>query len=406
MGYGRCVDAPSTVLLVHNYCQQQNLSGENVCYEAEGKLLERHGHRVVRYERHSDDIDVAGIRDRLSVASEVIWSRRTLHELRELIGKTRPDVVHVHNWFPLVSPSVYQACHELGVPVVQTLHNFRLICPSALLFREGRVCRDCVGKPLPLPGVVHGCYRGSRSASAAVAAMLATHRLRATWTRQVTLFVTPSEFARRQMIDGGLPADRIVVKPNFVEPDLGPGRHDGGYALFVGLLGPGKGVGTLLDAWERAGQRLPLRVVGDGPLAPLVASAADRNPAVRFLGRKPLDDVYALMGEATVLIFPSDGYETFGRVVAEAFARGTPVVAARHGPAADLVEDGRTGLHFRPGDANDLARTVEAIVDDPGRLRAMSELARRAYLERYTAARNYELMLEVYASAIERARRR
>jgi glycosyltransferase involved in cell wall biosynthesis len=286
--------------------------------------------------------------------------------------------------------------------VIQTLHNYRLLCPVALFFRDGRVCEDCMGKAVPWPGVVHGCYRGSRAASGVIATMLTVHRALRTWTEMVDVYVALTEFARDKFIEGGLPAGKIVVKPNFVAPDPGQGPGGGGYALFVGRLAPEKGTGTMLAAWDRLGTRIPLKIVGDGPLRDRVMGAAARQSNVEWLGHMPVADVHELMGKADMLVFPSQWYETFGRVAAEAFAAGTPVIAANIGAVAELVEHGRTGLKFRPGDPGDLVTQVEWALSHPAGLRSMREEVRAEFEAKYTAERNYRTLMEIYEAALER----
>ena len=233
------------------------------------------------------------------------------------------------------------------------------------------MCEDCLGRAVPWPGVVHKCYRGSRVASTGVAAMLATHRALGTWRKAVDVYVALTAFSRGKFVAGGLPAGKLVVKPNFVYPDPGPGTGAGNYALFVGRLSAEKGVETLLKAWQSLGSRLPLKIVGDGPLAETVRAAAAQNAGVEWLGKRPLAEVYALIGAASFLVLPSQCYENFPRVVAEAFAKGTPVVASRLGAMAEVVDHGRTGLHFEPGDALDLAVKVRGQMDNPAQLARM-----------------------------------
>jgi glycosyltransferase involved in cell wall biosynthesis len=385
------------VLAVHNRYQQPG--GEDQVFLAETALLESYGHRVVRYSTHNDRVE--GM-NRLALAGSTLWNSSTYQELRALIRQERPHVAHFHNTFPLISPAAYYAAKAEGVPVVQTLHNYRLLCPNALFFRDGRVCEDCMGKVIPWPGVVHKCYRGSRAASGLVAAMLTTHRVLRTWTRMVDVYVALTEFARRKFVEGGLPAGRIMVKPNFVYPNPGPGEGRGGYALFVGRLSPEKGVGTLLAAWERLDRWIPLKVVGDGPLTEQVVEAANRHPYVKYLGYRPAEEVYALMKEASMLVFPSEWYETFGRVVAEAFATATPVIAADIGVVAELVEPGHTGLRFRPGDPEDLAAQVGWFLSHPEEHARMRREARAEFEAKYTAEKNHQMLMEIYESALER----
>ena len=385
------------VLAVHNGYQQPG--GEDQVFLAESALLESYGHRVVRYTRHNDQ--VTGM-NRLSLAGNTLWSSGAYQELRALIRREKPQVAHFHNTFPLISPAGYYAARAEGVPVVQTLHNYRLLCPNALFFRDGGVCEDCMGKAVPWPGVVHKCYRGSRAASGVVAAMLTTHRALGTWTKMVDVYIALTEFARRKFVEGGLPAEKMVVKPNFVYPDPGPGEGSGGYALFVGRLSREKGVGTMLAAYQSLNKRSPLKVVGDGPLAGKVVEAASRYPHIEYLGYRRPEEIHALMKEASVLVFPSEWYEGFSRVAAEAFASATPIVAADIGASTELVEHGHTGLRFRPGDPEDLAAQIRWFFSHPEEHPRMRREVRAEYEAKYTAQQNYRKLLEIYGAALER----
>lgn len=384
-----------SLLLVHNYYQQRG--GEYHSFTAESALLEQRGHRVVRYTAHNDRVrDMS----RPALARATLWNHEAYRDVRTLIRQHRPDVVHVHNTFPLISPSVYYAARAEGVPVVQTLRNYRLYCLNSYFFRDGHVCEDCLGKTVPWPGVAHKCYRDDRLASTAVSALLSSHRLLGTWTRTVDLYVVLTEFARRKFIQAGLSADKLFLKPNFLPWTPAVGEGKGGFALFVGRLSAEKGVHTLLNAWRGVGEALPLKIVGDGPLAPAVASAAAQMAGVEWLGARSIEEVYALMGAARLLIFPSELYETFGRVAMEAFATGTPVIASNIGAIAELVEDGSTGLHFRPGDVRDLAARVHWALAHPDTLTQMRHHARAAFEARYTAERNYEMCMEIYGRVL------
>ena len=386
------------VLLIHNYYQQAG--GEDGVFLEEADLLEAHGHEVTRYQLHNDQIATM---KRAVLVEKTIWNRSAYRDLEHLIGRTRPDVTHFHNTFPLVSPAGYYAAKAAGLPVIQTLHNYRLLCPNALFYRNGGPCEDCLGKTVTWPGVIHGCYRGSSAASAVVTAMLSAHRAAGTWTRAVDKYVVLTEFARRKFVDGGLPTGKVVVKPNFVRTDPGVGAGRGGYALFVGRLSPEKGVNTLLEAWSRFGKSIPLKVAGDGPLEGRVAAAAKKVTGLEYLGHKRVEEVRMLMKGAKMLVFPSEWYETFGRVAAEAFAAGTPVVASDIGAVAEIVDDGRTGLRFRPGDARHLAAQVERMLSYPREYARMRREARAEYESEYTAERNYEMLMSIYESALKGA---
>lgn len=379
------------ILGVHN--RYQIRGGEEECYEAEMALLQQRGHHVDFYEETNDSVVKL---DKITLATRTIWSKISYRNIRQQLASRRYDIVHVQNFFPLISPSIYYAARAEGVPVVQTLHNYRLICPNGLFFRQGKVCEDCLGKSVPYPGIMHSCYRESLTASGGVAAMLSAHRAANTWKNQVDCYIALTEFARQKFIEGGLPAHKVVVKPHFIAPDRGVGLGQGNYALFVGRISVEKGLDTLLSAWKQVDSKVSLKIVGDGPLSGWVKEQAEQLPQVDYLGRKPLDEVYELMGNATMQIFPSKWYETFGRVAVEAYAKGTPVMAANHGAIAELVKPNCTGWHFIPGDAKDLAQQVNQALKNPKKLQDMRGNARREFEKHYTADSNYLQLIDIY----------
>jgi glycosyltransferase involved in cell wall biosynthesis len=385
------------ILSVHN--RYLIRGGEDESREAEETLLRQMGHQVDVYEE--DNKTIASLTKSQALV-RTIWSQPSYHKIRGQLNQAQYDVVHVQNFFPLISPAAHYAAQSAGVPVVQTLRNYRLLCPNALFFRDNQVCEDCLGKTIPYPSIVHKCYRESLPASAGVTAMLTTHRLLKTWTRKVNLYIALTNFARDKYIQGGLPAEKIVVKPNFVTPDPGVGQGQGGYALYVGRLSVEKGLDTLLAAWKQLNGKLPLKVVGDGPLADEVKIAAQSLKDVEWLGLKSMTEVHALMGDATVLIFPSKWYETFGRVAVEAFAKGTPVIGANIGAIQGLIDSGRTGLHFQPGNAEDLALKVAWLINHADTLKQMRKEARSEFENKYTAQINYKLLINIYRSAIDK----
>ncbi|MBA3496736.1 MAG: glycosyltransferase [Gemmatimonadales bacterium] len=382
------------LLLVHNYYQQRG--GEDVVFEAEAALLEEHGHHVLQYVARNEALVEASA---WTVGRQAVWNGTTYADLRRLLQRERPAVVHVHNTLPVISPAVFYAVRSAGVPVVQTLHNYRLLCPSATLFRDGKVCEDCLHRSIAVPAVRHGCYRGSRSASGVVAAMLALHHLAGTWKHNVDLFIALTEFARAKFVEGGLPGERIVVKPNFA-PDAGLARTGGDYALFVGRLSGEKGVKPLLEAWRRLGDRIRLRVIGDGPEAPLVSAAVRAGLAVDFLGWQTPDVVATAMAGARFLVFPSTWYEPFGLGIIEAYAAGLPVLASDIGGLSELVKHRNTGLQVRAGDVDHLVQQVEWALSHPDAMRTMGVNARGEYEARYTPGRNYHLLIAAYQRAL------
>jgi glycosyltransferase involved in cell wall biosynthesis len=385
------------VLLVHNHYQLPG--GEDEVFAAEGALLEANGHQVFRYTVHNQAIGKAAA---LATAARTLWSRDSYREVSRLLQQYRPAVMHVHNTFPLLSPSVYYAARSCGVAIIQTLHNYRLLCPNALFFREGHVCEDCLGRRVPWPSVRHACYRGNRAASTTVTALLSAHRALGTWRRAVDRFIALTAFARAKFIEGGLPAERIAVKPNFAT-DQQPRVAPGSYALFVGRLSAEKGVATLLEAWRLCTGSGRLKVVGDGPLAAQVATTAAAAHGLEWVGAQPRDRVLELMRGAAFLIVPSVCYENFPLVIVEAYALGLPVIASDLGAMSSIVRHGTTGLHVRPGDAGDLARTMNWAWEHGQELAALGAGARMEFERHYTAERNHELLIEVYREAIARA---
>ena len=365
-------------------------------FAAEGALLEAHGHEVLRYTLHNESVTDMS---RFEVAKSTVWNGAAYRDLRSLIRRERPHIAHFHNTFPLMSPAAYYAAKAEGVTVVQTLHNYRLLCSNALFFREGRVCEDCLGKAVPWPGVAHACYRGSRASSGAVASMLTVHRLLNTWNKEVDKYIALTEFARDKFIQGGMPAEKIMVKPNFLHSDPGVGEGNGGYMLFVGRLSPEKGIEVLLEAWSRLERKSNLKIVGDGPLAPEVARAGDRLENVEWLGRQPRERVLDLMKNAQALLFPSTWYEGFPTVIVEAYAVGLPVIASDLGSMSSLIDHGRTGLHFSPGDPKDLARQVAWASTHQAERTRMREEARAEYEDKYTSDINYRYLMGIYEAA-------
>jgi glycosyltransferase involved in cell wall biosynthesis len=389
------------ILVVHNHYKLAG--GEDQCVAAEVAMLRANGHCVTQYCLSNDATDGMA---RLELLSRTIWSRPAFLDMRRLIRVHRPQIIHFHNTLPLISPAAYYAARAEGVPVVQTLHNFRLVCVNALLFRDGKPCEDCLGGRIPWRGVARRCYRNSRAASAAVAAMISTHHLLGTWRNAVDAYIALSEFSRRKLIEGGLPADKIAVKPNFVYPDPCAGAGEGGYAIYVGRLSAEKGLDALLRAWRSISEAVPLKIVGVGPLAPAVREAAAQNAAIEWLQGVSHERVYDLIGAAACLILPSQCYENAPCVVVEAFAKGTPVIASRLGAMADIVEDGCNGLHVVPGEPEDLAAKVRALFSDSLALKRMRRSARETFDRKFTADANHESLMVIYARAMDAFPRR
>lgn len=396
--------APSArpaILVVHARYRQR--AGEDAAVDAEIELLRTHGHRVGVLLADNESIDDRTTTGRLRAAAEALWSPRASRRVRRLVRDVEPAIVHVHNTFPVLSPSTYRALVGWPGGVVQSVHNYRFACPSANFFRDGRPCHDCLGRSLAWPGIIHACYRGSRAASAVAAGTIATRRLTQAWGR-VDRFVAPSSAVARMLAAAGIGADRVRVKPNFVAQDPGVGRSGDAF-LFAGRLTVEKGVDTLLEAWSMLVDPPPLRIAGAGPLEVLVREVAGRDLSVTYLGELGPDAVREEMRGAAALVFPSRWPEPFGLSVIEAFAAGTPVLAARAGAPAELIEQGSTGRLFEPSDPAALADAVDRARRRPGELAEMGIAARTRYLERYTAEANYSALVAIYEDVLtERAR--
>jgi glycosyltransferase involved in cell wall biosynthesis len=391
------------VLLVHNFYRHPG--GEDRVFAQERQLLEHHGHQVVTYQRsNSETLDYSTIA-KLGLPAKMYWASDAHQHITKLLREEKPRVVHVHNTFFQISPAIFAACQEAGIPVVQTLHNFRLMCPAATYFRDGKICERCSESGL-LQGIWHGCYRESRGATTAVAFMLAMHRWAKTWIEKVNLHIALTQFSRSKFTEGGLPPDRIVVKPNFVAPDPGEKTSAGEGAVFVGRFWPEKGVATLLRAWAKLGGAIPLKILGDGPLSgqlrQMVVDHAISN--VTFLGHVGNEDTRAAIKNARMLILPSENYENFPVTIVEALSCGTPVICSRLGAMQEIVTDRATGLHFTPGNPDDLAEKVAWAWDHPGEIKAMGRAARREYEQKYTAESNYSALMSIYDQAISASR--
>lgn len=387
------------ILSVHNRYLLRG--GEDGSRHAEEQLLREHGHDVISYEESNERIAELG---RLRTAARTVWSRESYRMVDDIIDRHRPDVMHVQNYFPLVSPSVYYAAAKQGVPVVQSLRNYRLICLGGQLLRRGQVCEDCFGKRVPWPGIVHKCYRNSVTASAVTGAMLFTHARMGTWERKVTRYIALTEFARAKLIEGGLPPERISVKANFLPRDPGEGEGKRAGALFVGRLSPEKGVHVLLDAWDRMSDAPSLTVVGSGPLEHELRQRMSGRTCVQFLGDQPTDVVLNNMKRARYLVFPSVWYEGMPRTIIEAMACGTPVLASRLGSMQEMVGDEKNGLLFEAGQSAALAAAVTRAEQDEALCIRLGANARKAFLTHYTAEHNYERVMEIYKSALNNER--
>ncbi|MFG0263527.1 MAG: glycosyltransferase [Rhodopirellula sp. JB055] len=332
----------------------------------------------------------------LNNARMTVWNSQIAGEIQGAVQQNQIDVVHFHNTFPAISPAAIKAAHDAGAATVLTLHNSRILCPNAVCFRAGQPCTDCVSARFALPAIRHACFHESRLASGVVAVKNWLHRTQKTYQRYLNLAIAPTQFVKTRYEGSGHPMPPIVVKPHFVESELPFGEGEGGYALFVGRLSEEKGVKVLLDAWDRLTQPIPLKVIGDGPLKHLLDQPREN---VQYLGRLEQSAVYETMADAAMLILPSHCAESFGRVVVEAYACGTPVVCADQGGQAELVHPS-VGALFRSGNADELASIVDGFVRNAEETIAMRERARQEYESKYTAAINHDQLMAIYREAM------
>jgi glycosyltransferase involved in cell wall biosynthesis len=388
------------ILRIHN--KYRFRGGEDVATDLEDALLLEKGQEIRQIYFDNNDI---GPRQALLVGLQAPWNRASYSRVYSEIAAWHPDVVDVQNFFPLASPAVHHAGRRLRVPVIQTLHNYRLLCPSGNFFRNGAICEDCVRHSVPWPGVVHRCYNRSAVYTGAVATMITVHRILKTWQKTVTLLLAVSEFQKAKFVEHGFPASRIVVKPNFVL-DPGPAKEGGNDLIYVGRLVVEKGVKTLLKAMEFVPPSVRLTIVGDGLLKPLVLEAAEHNPRIQYAGLRTPAEVIELVAGARCLILPSEWYEPWGRVAAEAYSLGTPVIGSRMGAVAEMVDDRRTGLHFAAGDPQDLARAMIWMYDHPDLVKAMRLQARCEFQRKYSAEGSYGRLMDIYQQAIDENRSR
>lgn len=389
------------ILIVHNRYRSAAPSGENRVVDQESAALTASGHDVEHFERHSDDIELWSPARKATLPAQVVWNRAARHALTAVLRRFHPDVVHVHNTFPLLSPSVLYACKDAGVPVVATIHNYKLMCASGDFFRDGNVCHDCAGG-LPVAALAHRCYRGSAIATMPAVVGAVAHRR--AWRDLVSAYIFISA-SQRQLLSGlALDPARVFVKPNLVPCEVHPSRARQRRVAYVGRLDAAKGVPLLLDAWDRyravAGDdALRLTIAGSGPLTEHVSRWAASRPSVELAGLLDKRRCFELLAGSRAVLLPSQWEETFGLVVVEGMAVGTPAVAAAHGSFPELVTDGVDGVLFRPGDPADLARALRDVDEDPGRFAAYGQRARSVYEHRFDPTQNISQLVDIYQFA-------
>lgn len=392
------------ILIVHNRYRTSAPSGEDIAVANEAQMLRSRGNEIRILDRCNDDLHVDSLRGQVRTGTNAIWSSQAHSDAQTAACDFQPDLVHVHNTFAALSPSIYSACSATGAALVQTFHNYRLLCPSALFMRKGQPCELCLTDGLH-NAIRHRCYRNSLTATSAIVAGHMLHRALGTYHKHISHFVVLTEFARDKFIAAGFSPERISIKPNFLPSPPPPGMGLGNYAIYVGRLLEGKGTHTLLKAWRHLPD-VPLKIFGDGALrSELEATATNYSLNVTFMGMQDRPTVLNAISNARLLILPSECYEGFPLVVAEAYACGTPIIASRIGSLAELVEDGQTGATFTPCDHLKLAETIKCLFHDNERLRAMRSNCRKYHDARLTEESNYDSLMTIYKSAVSHNRR-
>jgi glycosyltransferase involved in cell wall biosynthesis len=390
------------VVLVHNRYRSAAPSGENRVVDQETAALADLGHEVTRFERCSDEIERWPRAKQASLPARVVWSRDAHRGLRAVLRERRPDVVHVHNTFPLLSPAVLYACRDAAVPIVATIHNYKLACASGDFFRNGSVCHDCADG-LPVPAVLHGCYRGSRAATTPVAVAMSAHRR--AWRSLVSAYVFISA-AQRDLLAGlSLPSDRVFVRHNLIPRRNAPAVAREPSVVYAGRLDEAKGLRLLMAGWDcyraAAGDTgLHLVIAGAGPLEREVTAWAAARPCVEVVGQLGSEQCSELISRARAVLLPSAWEETFGLVAIEAMALGVPPIASGHGSFPELITPEVDGVLFRPGDPAALARAVADVQAYPERFENYGEQARKTYEQRFDPRHSTEQLLEIYRFAI------
>jgi len=381
------------ILIVHNHYGDFAFGGEAMVMKAESELLRSYGHDVFIYERTNSEIFKRSLWGKIKAFKDMTWSPEGYKAVADVIDEFKPDIMHVHNYKFLLSPSIFKAAKDRGVATCLTLHNYRLACPAGQFLCNGRICEDCLDG-FPYRMLWRQCIPGSFLANVVQLYLYIGTRKRKLLAPWIDAYIALSEFGRNKFIEGGLPADKVFVKPNFMSDPINgqTANKDMHGAIFVGRLSKEKGVAPLLNAWKDI--EYPLTIVGDGPLRDGLEKSAPDN--VRFVGFKSHQEVLALIVNSAFMIFPSEWYEGFPLSLLEAMAIGRPVIASDLGPRHGIVRDGKTGLLFKAGDPDDLRQKVQRLINHPHECEQMGEAARKEYLQKYTPEKNYKMLMDVY----------
>jgi glycosyltransferase involved in cell wall biosynthesis len=384
------------VLLIHNRYLVRG--GEDECFDAEKKLLSTNGVKVIEFVEDNLKIKKTGL---LKTAFQTIWSNDTVKILKKILKENKIDIIHVHNFFPIISPSIFFAARRAKIPIVFTVHNQRLFCANGYFLRNQQICELCSTKVFNFPAIWYQCYRNSFFGSFIVALMQGVHKWFSTWNTKIDFFVALTEFSRNKLIENGIKEKLIEVKPNFVEDTFSEFNFKGDFALFIGRLSEEKGVNILLDAWADLEFDIPLKIIGDGNLSERVENFCKNHPSVEWLGRRSHGFVMEILSQTKVLIVPSICYEGMPRAIIEAFSLGKPVIASRIGGIENMIYED-VGYLFNPGDKNSLVKEIRRFLGEKDLLLKKSYAARNEYLNKYTPEKNFIKLMEIYQKAIRK----
>jgi glycosyltransferase involved in cell wall biosynthesis len=394
-------------LLTHNFYGSSAPSGENSVFDAEFALIKSHDLSVIKYMRHSDEIRTQGIWGKIKGAVSTPWNPFSYNEIKKIVKKESPDIVHVHNTFPLISPSIFHALKDSDSAVVMTLHNYRIFCAAGIPMRNNKICTECLDNKSSLNALKYGCYRKSRLATIPMALMIELHRKIGTWENHIDAFIALTEFQKHTMIQAGLPLEKVYIKPHFYagNPKFIEYENREKCVVFVGRLGLEKGIFDLLNAWKLWGETAPLlKIIGDGELKHDIKRFIDLNgldKTIKLEGLLPFEKVQKTISKSSLLILPSICFEGFPMTIREAFAHGVPVAGSDIGSIPDIVDEGINGVLFKPGNAKDLLEKVKALWNDHNRLELLAKAAKEKFEKLYTEDVNYEILMDIYQKAIE-----
>ena len=370
------------------------MGGEDVSTDAEYALLKQHGIDIDILYVDNNTIDSS---NKIKLALNTIWSEHYYKELLTKIKTGRYDIVHVQNFFPLFSPSIFYAAKKAGAKVIMSVRNYRLVCPNALMYINNKICNDCVGKKIPFPAVFKKCYRDSYSANGVTVAMLGLHNLLNTWNTKIDGFVCISEFVKKQLLQVSFDEEKLYVKYNFVSSALPFNNNPDDYYIYVGRLSVEKGLDILLDTFKK--NKKKLFVLGDGPLRQDVRDATEESPNISFLGKLSISQTYNMISNAKALIFPSKWHEPFGRTIVESFAHGTPVIGASLGGVTELIKDGYNGFLFDPYINNGLSEAI-ARFDNIANSIEIRQNAYDSYKDKFDPSSNFTQLLNIYNNVL------